>query len=489
MHYSSLSQPLSSVLDISVRSTVLALTSVFSLTASGLMMVLPAQASTSPGWTKPPSTVTPASLGISEDDGYLLGPGDRVRIDFFNVPEFSGEYPVLPNGSVNLPQVGAVVVQGRTLKQASNLIAVRFQSILTRSVVTMGLVAARPISVAIAGEVNRPGSYTVGATDGVPNLTRMIQLAEGSTQAADLQRVQIRRRLPMNPGYDQLITVNLWQLLEAGESRQDLRLRDGDSIIIPTASSIDLAKSRQLSAANFATRSSRPLKVAVIGEVNRPGPYTLAEGNNNGNSGGSLTPSVTQAIQTAGGITQMADLRNIEITRLTRSGGEQKVKVDFWKLLKSGDILQDLPIQDGDTISIPTVTSLSESVLPDLGNPSFAPDKITVNVVGEVERPGAISVPPSTPLNQAILTAGGFNRDAVKRSVTLIRLNPNGSVTKRDIPIDLAQGINEAGNPALRPNDIVVVRKTGFASFSQGVGSILSPFSGIFGFLRLFGIR
>ncbi|MBD2327341.1 SLBB domain-containing protein [Alkalinema sp. FACHB-956] len=455
------------------------------------MMVLPAQATTGSGWVNQPSRVTPASLGIADDDGYLLGPGDRVRIDFFNVPEFSGEYPVLPNGSVNLPQVGAVVVQGRTLKQASNLIAVRFQSILTRSVVTMGLVAARPISVAIAGEVNRPGSYTVGATDGVPNLTRIIQLAEGSTQAADLQRVQIRRRLPMNPGYDQLITVNLWQLLESGESRQDLRLRDGDSIMIPTASSIDLAKSRQLSAANFATRSSRPLKVAVIGEVNRPGPYTLAEGvnNSNNNGPGSLTPSVTQAIQTAGGITQMADLRNIQIIRLTRSGGEQKVKVDFWKLLKSGDILQDLPIQDGDTISIPTVTSLSESVLPDLGNPSFAPDKITVNVVGEVERPGAISVPPSTPLNQAILTAGGFNRDAVKKSVTLIRLNPNGSVTKRDIPIDLAQGINEAGNPALRPNDIVVVRKSGFASFSQGVGSVLSPFSGIFGFLRLFGIR
>lgn len=454
-------------------------------------MVLPAQATTGSGWVNQPSRVTPASLGIADDDGYLLGPGDRVRIDFFNVPEFSGEYPVLPNGSVNLPQVGAVVVQGRTLKQASNLIAVRFQSILTRSVVTMGLVAARPISVAIAGEVNRPGSYTVGATDGVPNLTRIIQLAEGSTQAADLQRVQIRRRLPMNPGYDQLITVNLWQLLESGESRQDLRLRDGDSIMIPTASSIDLAKSRQLSAANFATRSSRPLKVAVIGEVNRPGPYTLAEGvnNSNNNGPGSLTPSVTQAIQTAGGITQMADLRNIQIIRLTRSGGEQKVKVDFWKLLKSGDILQDLPIQDGDTISIPTVTSLSESVLPDLGNPSFAPDKITVNVVGEVERPGAISVPPSTPLNQAILTAGGFNRDAVKKSVTLIRLNPNGSVTKRDIPIDLAQGINEAGNPALRPNDIVVVRKSGFASFSQGVGSVLSPFSGIFGFLRLFGIR
>lgn len=430
------------------------------------------------------------------DDGYLLGAGDRIRIDFFNVPEFSGEYLVLPNGTVNLPQVGAVAVQGYTLHQASDLLSQRFAAVLTRPVVTVSLVAARPITVAIAGEVNRPGAYPVvlnanNAAEGPPTLTRLIQMAQGTTQAADLQHVQIRRRRSSNFPGDALITVNLWQLLQSGDTRQDIRLYDGDSVVIPATSMIDLAQARQMVAANFAGASNRPLKIAVVGEVNRPGPYTIVEGNNSAGNNGtptSLVPSVTQAIQVAGGITQLADIRHIQVSRLTRSGTVQKIKVDFWKLLKSGDVLQDLPLQDGDTVEIPTATTVSDSEISTLAQASFSPDKIAVNVVGEVERPGQVVVPPNTPLNQAILTAGGFNRNAVKRSVTLIRLNPNGTVTKKDIPIDFAKGVNDTDNPPLRNNDIVVIRKSGFASFTEGLGSVLSPVSGVLGFLRLFGI-
>ena len=49
-------------------------------------------------------------MALPEGDGYLLGAGDRVRIDVFNVPEITGEYTVLPNGTINMPLVGAVGV-------------------------------------------------------------------------------------------------------------------------------------------------------------------------------------------------------------------------------------------------------------------------------------------------------------------------------------------------------------------------------------------
>jgi len=113
-------------------------------------------------------------------DGYLLGGGDRIKIDVFNVPEFSGEYQVLPNGTVNLPLIGAVKVQGKTLGQAESAISARYRNVLQQPVITIGLVAPRPIRVAISGEVNRPGTYTVPAisTDGtIPSLSRTIQLA------------------------------------------------------------------------------------------------------------------------------------------------------------------------------------------------------------------------------------------------------------------------------------------------------------------------
>jgi polysaccharide biosynthesis/export protein len=450
-----------------------------------------------PAWSANLPAVTPAPTVLSEDgDGYVLGAGDRLRVEFFSVPEFSGEYPILPNGTINFPQVGAISVQGRTLKQASEVISARFRPFLTRPIVTLSLIAARPINIALSGEVNRPGTYTISALSaggdaGVPNLTKTLQLAEGVTQAADLERVQIRRRIPNTPNLMQTVTVNLWQLLRQGDIRQDLRLQDGDSIFIPTTTQISLEDARQLSSTTIAAKRNRPIKIVVAGEVNRPGPYTLADNLNPSNeqkSGiGSLVPSVTQGIQIAGGITQAADIRNIKVRRLTATGEERVANIDFLKLLKSGDVRQDLPLQDGDTIEIPTATSISDGEVTAIAAASFSPDRITVNIVGEVQRPGAVAIPPNSPLNQAVLSAGGFNSRAKKSTVTLIRLNPNGTVVKRDITINLAQGVNEQNNPALRNNDTVIVRRSGLAGVTDALNAVVSPFSGVLGIIRLLG--
>lgn len=434
----------------------------------------------------------PAALA-TVGDGYLLGAGDRIRVNFFEVEELSGEFQVLPNGSVNLPLVGAVPLEGRTLGQAESLISARYRNILQRPIVTLSLVTPRPIRVAIAGEVNRPGTYTVPAltNDAVPTLTRTIQLAEGVTQAANLRQVQIRRLRPVGGAREEIITVNMWDLLEGGNLQQDIRLLDGDSIIIPAAATVNLKEAQQLAAANFAARNNRPLKITVVGAVNRPGPYTLLEGavgqrDQLINPNLLQVPSVTRAIQVAGGITQVADVRNIQVRRITRLGPPQVIQLDFWRLLKEGDVLQDLPLQDGDTVEIPIAKGVNDAELTDLASASFSPDRITVNIAGEVERPGSLNLQPNTPLNQAILAAGGFNRNAVQRSVTLIRLNPNGTVTKREVAINFEQGLNDQANPGLRNNDIIVVKKSGFANFLQRTGEILAPLTGLINFFRIF---
>ena len=446
----------------------------------------------------------PIAAPVVSDDGYILGAGDRLKLDFFSLPEFSGDYAILPNGAVNLPQVGMVTLQGYTVQQASQILLTRYSPILTRPVININVIATRPVMIAIAGEIERPGAYSLtNSTGESPMLSRAIQQAEGITRSADLQQVKIRRRTA--GGGNEVIAVNLLQLLRSGDARQDIRLRDGDSILIPVMTTPDLALTKQLLATNLASRNSRPIQIAVVGEVLRPGPHILTSGgngsgnnNNNTNNSGntaiantsaSTIPTLTQAIQQAGGISQMADIRNIQVRRTTRFGTEQKISVNFLKLLESGDLLQDVPLQEGDTVEIPLATALSDAEITKLANASFSPDKMTVNVVGEVERPGPLVLPPNTPLNQAVLTAGGFNKNAVKNSITLVRLNPNGTVTKRDISFDLSQNLNETGNPALRNNDIIVVKKTGFAVFSQGLSDVLSPFTNIFSVFRLFGGR
>ena len=478
--------------------------------AGSLTLGLPAQALTprSPQFMAVPQAT---SAPVINDDGYILGAGDRIKLDVFSVPEFSGEYVVLPNGAVNLPQVGMLIVQGYTTEQASKMVVDRYSSILARPIINFNVTATRPMMIAIAGEVERPGAYSLsgGGNGGNNNnnggggsesmtLSRAIQIADGVTRSADLQRVQISRRRAGNMK-DDLITVNLLQLIQSGDARQDIRLRDGDSILIPAGNAIDSVQARQLMASNFAGRNSRPIQVAVIGEVGRPGPHLLSlsvTAGANGNTasgavggGGVLIPTVTQAIQQAGGISQMADIRNVQVKRTTRSGVEQSIKVDFWDLLKSGNLAQDIPLQEGDRIEIPTVSSINEAEITALATTTFSPDKMTVSVSGEVDKPGSLVVPPNTPLHQVLLMAGGFNRKAAKNNVTLIRLNSNGAVTKRDIPIDFAQSVSETNNPVLRNNDIIVVRKSGLSTFSEGLSDILSPFNALFGGFRSLGGR
>ncbi|NJO21600.1 MAG: sugar ABC transporter substrate-binding protein, partial [Spirulinaceae cyanobacterium RM2_2_10] len=119
---------------------------------------------------------------------------------------------------------------------------------------------------------------------------------------------------------------------------------------------------------------------------------------------------------------------------------------------------------------------------------NFSPDTIRVNVVGEVVSGGTQELPPNTPLNQALLAAGGFNNRARRSSIELIRLNTNGTVSKREIEVDLASNVNPEDNPVLLNNDIVIVNRSALSSVSDALGAVLAPVGGFFSFINFFNI-
>ncbi len=429
------------------------------------------------------------SAANSLSDIYALGPGDAVTIEIFNVPEYSGPQQVLADGTLNLPVVGRVSVSGLTLQEAGNRISSAYSRELRYPQVTVVLSAPRPLRVAIAGEVSRPGLYTLTPENNAqfPTVAQALQTAGGVTQAADLHRVQLRRAIGNGPA--QTITLDLWELLNNGNVRQDLALRDGDAIVIGETATVNIAETNQLSASNLASNADQAMTVAVVGEVFRPGAYEFGSGASS--AAGANTPSnkgrttVTQVVQTAGGIKPSADIRRIQVRRITRSGAEQLIDLDFWQLLQAGDLSQDLVLQQGDTVIIPVASESTPSEIAQLTAANFSPDTVNINVVGEVERPGTLQVSPNTTLNQAVLAAGGFNNRATE-TVELLRLNPNGTVTQRQVEVDLAQGIDEERNPLILNNDVVVVGRNGRARFNDTVGGILSPFLQILAPLRLF---
>jgi polysaccharide biosynthesis/export protein len=421
-----------------------------------------------------PSIRPPAQLSSpldQIDQSYTLGAGDVIQVNFFNVPEYSGQQIILVDGSLNFPALGRISVAGMTLAEAETAIATQYASALRHPQVTITLVRARPLQLGIVGEVSQPGLYTLSLTQDsqFPTVAQVIQTAGGTTQSADLRQIKIRR--PRRVGSPQLITINLWEFLQNGDLSQDIALRDGDTVIVPATSDVNLAETAQLAASNLAS-SSQTLDVAMVGEVFRPGAYKLTTtGDANGRTLVSGRPTLTRALQVAGGITSLADLRRVAVRRTTRAGGEQVININLWQLLQSGDLSQDLVLQQGDTITVPTATALTPEESVQLASANIAPESIRVNVVGEVRAPGTIQVSPNTTLNQAILTAGGLSRRA-QSSVELIRLNPNGTVMQQTIRVDLSQSINPETNPVLRNSDSIVVGRNGLATVSDVLGDV-----------------
>ncbi|MBD2605044.1 SLBB domain-containing protein [Scytonema hofmannii FACHB-248] len=455
----------------------------------------------------PPSSQAqrqPRAATTQLDTNYTLGGGDRIRVNVFEVPEYTGEYQIPPGGAINLPLIGSVPVQGLTTEQAADDIGKRYARYLKRPLISVNLLSPRPINVIVAGEVSRPGAYSIGLQGGAgndpgvqyPTVLAAITTAQGVLSNADITQVQLRRKLGRT-GREQIVSINLKELIRTGRISQDITLRDGDTIVVPTAARLDLAEARNLSAANFAADPTRPRTVAVVGEVNRPGSYLVTQGETAGGNtavaaaGTAISgqPTVTRALQLAGGITPQADIRNVKIRRQTRAGGEQIIDINLWQLLQSGDVNQDTILQDGDTIFFPTATEINAADAIVLANTTLSAATIQVGVVGEVKRPGPVDIKPNSSLNQALLAAGGFNdARASSSAVDLLRLNPDGSVTKRKVKINFAAEINSQTNPILRNNDVVVVYRSGAAKASDTIGTVINPFAGVLGIFRsLFG--
>lgn len=477
---------------------------------------VPVPVPAAPGFPEFPAS-TPSNV---RSEVYTLGAGDRIQMDIFNVPEYSGpngQHQVQADGSLSLPLIGSVSVYGMTLEQASNAVKDRYGKYLKRPWITLKLLAPRPLQIAIAGEINRPGAYTISSAAGpggtaeqmgtqMPTISRALRMAGGITQSADVRQIKIRR--PQRNAREQIISVDLWELLQNGDLRADMTLRDGDTIFIPTVTSLNRQEAPTLAVANITGQSTQPINIAVVGEVTRPGTYTLAKeaqsrvqenemGANSGlfaaseTNGGEtvLQQTVTRAIKMAGGITPVADIRQIQVRRLTRAGTEQIINVNLWQLLEAADVSQDLALQQGDTVIVPKAENLDAAQDDQVANSNFSPDTIKVNIVGEVVKPGAIAVQPNTTLNQALVAAGGFNKARAEMdSVNLIRLNPNGTVSQLTVKVNFSATANEETNPKLQNNDVIMVRRSGRATFSDNVGGTLAPLSPLLGIFRLFNI-
>ena len=292
-------------------------------------------------------------------DSYILGPGDGLLIEILDIPEYSGVSTIGPDGSMYLPRIRSLQVEGMTIDELRYLLTQEYSKFVKDPEVYINPISYRPVRVYVGGEVRRPGYYyltqkstqTVSSSNidsvsspqsslsGAPgsqrsgfNQSRPIEQARfvnrlsslsqtaptlfdairdsgGITPYSNLSEVVVIRNRPLSQGGGKVkTTLDFFSLITSGDESQNIKLYDGDSIFIPTA---DTEFRQQIIKAGKTNLNPDFIRIFVSGRVREPGLQILPQG-----------ASLEQAIASAGGTKILRG--TIEFIRFNRDGTTDK---------------------------------------------------------------------------------------------------------------------------------------------------------------------
>ena len=185
--------------------------------------------------------------------------------------------------------------------------------------------------------------------------------------------------------------------------------------------------------ASISMGTLRSMQIFVLGEAFNPGAYTV-----------SSLSTITHALVSGGGVSDIGSLRNIQLKRQ----GKLIATLDLYDLLLSGDTSKDLRVQPGDVIYVPTVGDV-------------------VSIDGEVLRPAIYELRGSESTQDLVRLAGGLSPKAYAKSARLQRINTDGFVTVFDV--DLTQKSDQSFS--LAGGDHVTIDAV--TDYKKGVVSLL----------------
>ncbi|MEO1001847.1 MAG: polysaccharide biosynthesis/export family protein [Cyanobacteria bacterium J06638_7] len=235
----------------------------------------------------------------------------------------------------------------------------------------------------------------------------------------------------------------------------------------------------------------RPVRVTMVGEVQKPGFYTLSQGGQGSTlaapgpatTGTTISsagwPTLVDAVQRAGGITAVADLAEVVLTRPNPipGGPAQEYRFDYLQVLMNNRTAVNPLLYDGDMIRVArSEVTQPSAVLIRTAASNFAPDTIGVTVVGEVVQPGLLQVRSNSPLAAAVIAAGDVDPSrANSKEIRLIRLEPDGTVNVRTVALDPSAPLDSPANPSLHNGDMVVVPRNGWTRFNDFLVQAVTP--------------
>ena len=270
---------------------------------------------------------------------YLIGPGDILRLDLYDNMKYNGEYKVLNDGQASFPLIGNILLEGKTLNEAREILKDRYSNILLVPDLNISLFESRPLNITIIGEVQKPGFYKIENLENDPTtLIDAIQKAGGITIGSNLEKINLIRSFKEEGKIIKKSTVlNLGDFSETGDQSNNLVLMHGDII------KIDKKENLSQSQYKLARETLSPsfIEITVVGEVKSPGRKQIY-------SGGSLI----DAIMMAGGPKDWeANKQNINLFR-KNDAGEIIIKSYKYKNNEKISMIDNPVLKDGDIVNV-----------------------------------------------------------------------------------------------------------------------------------------
>jgi len=305
-----------------------------------------------------PIAPTNGPADVSTASNNLLHCDDLIQITVFQENDLTTETRITKAGSITFPLLGTVQLAGKTIAQAQEEIRSRLdKDYIINPHVTIAVIEYSKLWVTVLGQVQKPGNAEIPAGSGL-DLLGAIALAGGYAPDADTAHINIRRLVN---GSEVVLTVNAMELARDSNAKPFM-VQPGDAVNVP-----------------YVKKS-----VSILGEVQKPGEIDLpSEGN----------LDLLGAIALASGYTPDADPTNVEIRRNV-DGKDTIITVNATELAQNSSVKSFL-VQSGDNITV-----------------HYA--KQWVTVLGEVQRPGKVKIPPEGGLDLlgAVALASGFSPDA-----------------------------------------------------------------------------
>ncbi len=250
---------------------------------------------------------------------YRVGPGDVLDIEVAEVASSRSQITIMPDGMIYYDVAGGVNVTGKTLKEISHLLTEKLKSNYAAPVVTVNIASADSQRFWVLGQVRKPGAYPVTRPT---SLVQALSLAGGlqsgqlNAQGDTQEPVDLDRAILVRKG--KLIPVNFKSLINEGDMSQNVYVRGGDYVYLP---------------------SIQHRAVYVLGHVANPGPVYFDS-----------DLSMVSALASAGGPKSDAVVTKALIIR--GSLHTPKVAVVNYRDVVSGR-KSDVRLQGGDIIWVP----------------------------------------------------------------------------------------------------------------------------------------